>query len=264
MNVWRGARRSTFSRSLRTKTSTVRSRCVARRPQTRCRSSSRVRTRPLLACERVDEPELGRGQLGARSVDVRLDVVGVEPELLDLDLVAAPRLGLADAATRGRAHARCELLHRERLHEVVVGADLERVDAVVLRAARGDDDDRRADPLVARLLDHAPAVDPGKHEVEDADVGALVAQTREPRLAVRDADGVEPAVSRCRAMPRAMTSSSSMIRTFAIRQHHSVRLRPSAGRTNGDRPVTEWCTPNRRACQANLTRRVCQASLTCA
>ena len=40
------ARRSTFSRSLRTKTSTVRSRWVARRPQTRWRSSSRVSTRP--------------------------------------------------------------------------------------------------------------------------------------------------------------------------------------------------------------------------
>ena len=32
---------------------------------------------------------------------------------------------------------------------------------------------------------------PGKHEVEDADVGPLVAQPREAGLAVRDADGVE-------------------------------------------------------------------------
>src|SRR5439155_1432229 len=46
MNVWRGARRSIFSRILRTKTSTVRSRRVSRRPHTRCRSSSRVTTRP--------------------------------------------------------------------------------------------------------------------------------------------------------------------------------------------------------------------------
>ena len=108
------------------------------------------------------------------------------------DRVAPTRFGVADAAPRGRANPRSELLHRERLHEVVVGADLEGVHAVVLGAARGDDDDRRADPLVARLLDHAPAVDAGEHEVEDADVGPLVAQTGEPGLAVRDPDGVEP------------------------------------------------------------------------
>ena len=149
-------------------------------------------TRPCLARERVEEAELGRRELGALPVDVCLDVVGVEAQLLDLDLVAAPWLGLAHAAASCRANARGELLHRERLHEVVVGADLERVHAVVLRAAGGDDDDRRADPFVSRLLDHAPAVDAGEHEVEDADVGPLVAQAREPGLAVRDADGVEP------------------------------------------------------------------------
>ena len=58
--------------------------------------------------------------------------------------------------------------------------------------AGGDDDDRRADPLAARLLDHLPAVEPGEHEVEHADVGPLVAESCEARLAVRDADGVEP------------------------------------------------------------------------
>ena len=146
----------------------------------------------LLTGERVQEPELRRCQLGALPVDVRLDVVGVEAKLLDQDRVAAPGLGLADAAPRCRAHARRELLHREGLHQVVVGADLERVHSVVLGATRGDDDDRRADPLVARLLDHAPAVDAGKHEVEDADVRALVAQAGQAGLAVGDADGIEP------------------------------------------------------------------------
>ena len=115
----------------------------------------------------------------------------IEPELLDDDRVAAARLGLAHAAARRCLHAGGELSHRERLDEVVVGADLERVHAVVLGAASGDDDDRRPDALAAGLLDHAPAVDPREHEIEDADVGPLVAQPREPRLAVRDADGVE-------------------------------------------------------------------------
>ena len=68
------------------------------------------------------------------SVDVRLHVVGVEPQLLDLDLVTAPWLRVADSPPGGCADAGGKLFHRERLHEVVVCADLERVDAVVLGA----------------------------------------------------------------------------------------------------------------------------------
>src|SRR6266536_1059827 len=79
-------------------------------------------------------------------------------ELVACDDAAAVELGRPDAASRGGVHARDELGHRERLHEVVVGADVERVHAVVLGPARADDDDRRADPLGASALDHAPAV----------------------------------------------------------------------------------------------------------
>ncbi len=145
----------------------------------------------LVECERVDEPELGRRQLGARAVHVGLHVARVEAELLDLDLLAAPRLLRTGAPPCGGCDPRRELLHRERLDEVVVGAELEGVDAVVLGAAGADDDDRRADPLAARLLDHLPPVEPRQHQVEHADVGLLVAEAGEPGLAVRDADGVE-------------------------------------------------------------------------
>ena len=145
----------------------------------------------LLAGERVHEPKLRRGQLRALAVDERLHVVGVEAELLDHDRVAAARLGLADAAAGRRAHARGQLLEGERLDEVVVRADLERVHAVVLRSARGDDDDRSADPSErACSMTRQPSI-PGKHEVEHADVGPLVAKAGEPGLAVRDADRVE-------------------------------------------------------------------------
>ena len=142
--------------------------------------------------ERVQQPELGRRQVGALVVDVGLHVLRVEPELLDHDLVAAAGILGARAAARRGADPGHELLHRERLHEVVVGADLERVHAVVLGAARGDDDDRRADALAARLLDHLPAVEAGQHQVEHADVGTLEAQPGQAGLAVGDADGVEP------------------------------------------------------------------------
>ena len=76
----------------------------------------------------MQQPELGERQLGALAVDVRLDVARVDDELLDLDPLAAVGRLRADAAPDGRAHAGDELAHRERLHQVVVGAELERPD----------------------------------------------------------------------------------------------------------------------------------------
>ena len=127
----------------------------------------------------------------ALAADERLHLARVDAQLLDLDRVAAPLLGGPHAAPSGRTDARDELAHRERLHQIVVGADLERVHAVVLGAARRDDDDRRADPFGARHLDQLPAVELRQHQVEHADVRVLVAQTREPELTAADDDGVE-------------------------------------------------------------------------
>ena len=64
--------------------------------------------------------------------------------------------------------------------------------AVVLGAAGRDDDDRCGDALRARLLDHAPAVTLGKHQVEDDDIGAFESKSRQTLLALADDDGIEP------------------------------------------------------------------------
>src|SRR5262249_58471487 len=93
--------------------------------------------------ELVEQPELGRRQLGALAVDERLNLARVDAQLLDQDRLAARRVLSTGRAPRRGTHARDQLLHRERLDEVVVGAHLERMHAVVLGAACGDDHARR-------------------------------------------------------------------------------------------------------------------------
>src|SRR5690348_16842891 len=84
--------------------------------------------------ERVEQPELGRREPGAVAVDEGLNLAGIDPQLLDLDRIAAPLLGGTHAPASCGADPRDELAHRERLDEIVVGADLECVHAVVLRS----------------------------------------------------------------------------------------------------------------------------------
>ena len=84
----------------------------------------------------------------------------------------------------GLADSSDELLHGERLDEIVVGADLECMDTVVLRPSCADHDDRRPDAFRSRLLDEAPAVHAGQHQVDDADLGILEPQPGESRLPV--------------------------------------------------------------------------------
>ena len=142
--------------------------------------------------ELVEQPELRRRQLGALVVDVRLHLERVDPQLLDLDRLPPRRLLAAKGPARRRANARHELLHRERLYEVVVRADLERVHAIVLGAAGRDDHDRGADSLSASGLDQLPAVHARQHQIEHADIRLLVAKPCQPLRAVADRDGVEP------------------------------------------------------------------------
>ena len=93
--------------------------------------------------------------------------------------------GRRDARAPGeRLDAGHELGHAERLGEVVVGAERERRDLVVLVAARADGEDRRHQALVAGALDQPPAVEARQHEVDDAHVGALEAQLAQALRAV--------------------------------------------------------------------------------
>ncbi len=69
-----------------------------------------------------------------------------------------------------RVHARQQLGERERLHEIVVAADLESGDAIVDRLPRAEDQHRRADAALAQRADHADTVHRREHQIDNGDV----------------------------------------------------------------------------------------------
>ena len=85
-----------------------------------------------------------------------------------------------------RPQPREQLVHAERLRDVVVGAGVEGLDLVRLALADGEDDDRHARPA-AQAADHVDAVDPRQAEVEDHEVGVLARRERQrlPRRSAR-------------------------------------------------------------------------------
>ena len=92
------------------------------------------------------------------------------------------------AAAQQRGHAADQLGGRERLRDVVVGAELEPAQQVALGVLRGEHDDRHVAPgadLPARLL----ARELRQHQVEDHEVDRLVERGVDGGLAVgRDLD----------------------------------------------------------------------------
>ena len=69
-----------------------------------------------------------------------------------------------------RAHARHQLADVERLVDVIVGAEIERLDLLGLALARRQHDDRQVGPF-ARAADHVLAVAVGQAEIEQHDIG---------------------------------------------------------------------------------------------
>src|SRR5262245_48314737 len=86
--------------------------------------------------------------------------------------------------TKGDADSRHQLARTEGLRQVVVGADVEGSDLVVLLTARTDDDDRldRDLPEVSR---HVHPVHVREAEIEENEVGVVSSREREPLLPCR-------------------------------------------------------------------------------
>jgi hypothetical protein len=76
----------------------------------------------------------------------------------------------AQAAPRERAHPRLQLLQRERLGHVVVGAQVQALDALLDAVGRGEDQHRHAAAAPAQLAQHLEAVHLGQAQVQDQQV----------------------------------------------------------------------------------------------
>ena len=98
------------------------------------------------------------------------------------------------AAAQHRLDAGHELHHAEGLDEVVVRAEVETADPVILRALGRGHDDRDGAQLRRRLhaLQQLDAVHTGQHHVEHDQIGLLRLERRPERDAVGKAAGVKP------------------------------------------------------------------------
>ncbi len=85
-----------------------------------------------------------------------------------------------------------ELVHPERLGDVVVGAGVQRGDLVGLGVAHRQDDDRDAAPA-PNAFDHFDAADAGEAEIDDHDVGTAAGHKVERVFAGLGEVDVEPA-----------------------------------------------------------------------
>ena len=135
--------------------------------------SLRVTTSPGLLGEQREQLELRGREVHGAVVDDDLVAAEVDAQAAhDAHRLAAR--GLELAAAQDRAHAAHQLGHRERLRDVVVGAELESEHAVGLAAERGQDDDRhRSADARSRRRTSVPQTR-RQAEVEDHDVERLL------------------------------------------------------------------------------------------
>ena len=173
-------------------------------------------TRPRSSANCVEEPELRRRQLGAFAVDERLHFPRVDPQLLDLDRLARGTSVCSRPPRRDAAAPRDELLHRERLDEVVVRPDLERVHAVVLGPAGADDEIGVPIPSArGGSISFQPSIREASGRRRTTSGRSNRSRASPRRRPPRPPDR-SPATAGGAPCPGAMTSSSSTIRTFAI------------------------------------------------
>ena len=127
--------------------------------------------------ERVEEPPLGRREVHERIPALHRPGGDIHHQILIDEHRAG---GLGRRSTQERANPRQQLRRAERLRQVVVGAEVERRDLVLLRIADRQDQDR--DPArPPDLATRREPVDVGEVQVQHDEVGLVVQDGAEGR-----------------------------------------------------------------------------------
>ena len=136
-----------------------------------------------------------------------------------------------------RIDPRDELLERERLDEVVIGARPEPGDAVIHRVARRQHQDRRSDAPFAKGARNIQPVRPGQHQ-------STAAMSNRPELASRGPSSPSAAVSAVWPSPRSVRHEGRKPSVVLDQQDLHAPHRPRSGEvcraslpiSNGNRP----------------------------
>src|SRR5215471_4073406 len=217
-----------------------------------------------VAHEVLEQRPLARGQLDPAAGPLHLARGRIErqvgqPQDRGAPLRAAPEQG---------AHSRQELVEREGLGQVVVGAEIEPGHLVGYAVARGEHDDRRVHAGLARGLEDAEAVALGQHDVEDDQIVGVAPEDKvQGGIAVGGRlHGVslflQPLPDEAQDLPIVLDHENTHGSPDSSYSHHAriggsrrAIFRRSSTRRNSTGPCTLAAPPGRHACAGHGGRR---------
>ena len=145
------------------------SRSRSRSPRCARRSCSRDRTMPAFTMSSSSTSNSVFVRSSCALAAPRGAALRVEHEVADPDDVVGRPTRLERRSSA--AHPRRQLVERERLHDVVVGAGVEPGDPIGHLVARGQHQDRQRHRAGAQSATHGEAVDVRHHDVEHEEIG---------------------------------------------------------------------------------------------
>ena len=204
----------------------------------------------LLAGQGDDEAKLGGCQLTIdpigrrlswRDAKKRASQVRINAQPVDLNRIAA-RLGGRDqpSATKERFDPRNQLAHPKRLGQVVVSTNLERVDLVMLGAARRNDNHGHTKMVFSNRFGYGPAIEAGQHQIDHGYVWAGVAEASQAALTILGEVDIEA------GMPQVHDhgfSEDGVVFDYENAWHwlQSTGLTVGDGLQHGRGVVSKWC-----------------------
>ena len=120
----------------------------------------------------VEQEEAQQRELGRRELELRLAAEDLVARLVEVEVLVAEHVAgkVAGCPPQDRLHARDDLGEAERLRHVVVASGPERLDLVLDRVLRGEEQDRVSLPALAQPAADLDPLDVREHPVEDDEI----------------------------------------------------------------------------------------------